>query len=815
MFEECWRGGGALVGDPGARGWGGWLAGEPGLPEPAALAGAQATGAAAAAKAKAQQKKREEAEEAQRAEAAAAAAAPASAWEELAPAIRARFGHSLDFQDCAVPPSEHPASGGQDMEEAGQGRAASGGALSDEAPPGSDADSGAEPEEPDEPEAAAEEEEESDEALLARLGLDLDAALQDAGSLTPPVLAAWLRLERRRDAEQWRPRRGGAEGGAGAGAAEDEEEGEGEGEDPLRRVAWEDVQHCAARVVQPAAREQLLLGCLQLLGAPVAGALPSACPAARAAAGAADELSAAAAWLGLGAAGGAGGGLPGEWAWLVGGEGAHSNGGGGSLRQTPWFLAHPSRHAFLLRMLTALAGVPAKDSPPVAAALLDVAAWEVVPAPQLAAPEGGPPRPGDAQNGAPSGGAAAGAPSAAAGLGWAARRAWAPARALARQLLAEQRGSLVLWRAYAGVELAAGAGKAARKVCHTCLAATPRPFTPLDPGLAPLALDLARAELGVGCSGPDDAPPLQVGAVADAAPAALAAALRALAWLGAGGGVGLGGGGGKGASAAAAAALTPEELLAARRGYQGALPEVLRRGAAGFDAAAGAVVAAAAAFEQVAGAAGGGAGASAGVKAALALYEQVLAALLPPAGAESVDATAALEAACVQRCALAAAAAARALPAAPPAAARAAALAALRRFPASTPLLRLLTRVELGGHAVAALRRELRILLAERPSPQVWLALAAVEVATASPADAVRAALERAAASPEGGACPLVWRARVRWEAARGRPDAARRAFLRAVGTCPWSKALWADGLAALNGHAPPEELNEYLSVMR
>ena len=40
-----------------------------------------------------------------------------------------------------------------------------------------------------------------------------------------------------------------------------------------------------------------------------------------------------------------------------------------------------------------------------------------------------------------------------------------------------------------------------------------------------------------------------------------------------------------------------------------------------------------------------------------------------------------------------------------------------------------------------------------------------------------------------------------------------RRVFLRAVGACPWSKALWCDGLAALNREAPPRELSGYLEV--
>ena len=39
-------------------------------------------------------------------------------------------------------------------------------------------------------------------------------------------------------------------------------------------------------------------------------------------------------------------------------------------------------------------------------------------------------------------------------------------------------------------------------------------------------------------------------------------------------------------------------------------------------------------------------------------------------------------------------------------------------------------------------------------------------------------------------------------------PPPPCRVFLRAIGACPWSKGLWCDGLALLNGHVPPKELS-------
>ena len=60
-----------------------------------------------------------------------------------------------------------------------------------------------------------------------RLGVNLDAALEQTASLTPKVLSAWLGTEAQRDAAQWQPRRG--KGSGGLLAEGDEEEGEGDG----------------------------------------------------------------------------------------------------------------------------------------------------------------------------------------------------------------------------------------------------------------------------------------------------------------------------------------------------------------------------------------------------------------------------------------------------------------------------------------------------------------------------------------------------------------------------------------------------------
>jgi len=176
---------------------------------------------------------------------------------------------------------------------------------------------------------------------------------------------------------------------------------------------------------------------------------------------------------------------------------------------------------------------------------------------------------------------------------------------------------------------------------------------------------------------------------------------------------------------------------------------------------------------------------------------------------------------------------------------RQAALAALAVFPDCAALLTILTAVETRCSAWTRLRRELDTAAAAAKSLPSWLQALRVEAQStpdglgAASAHRVRALLERAASSssssssfaaaaataayaPHGdgdggavaGATPLVWRVYQAYELAGGRPDAAKRVFFRAVNACPWSKALWLDGLRALHGVLPPGEMGDLLEVM-
>ena len=189
----------------------------------------------------------------------------------------------------------------------------------------------------------------------------------------------------------------------------------------------------------PTARQQLLAGCLRLLGAPVPGSLPSNSVMAAVAAGGCDELWWAAAVAGccprLWSSDGAGRASSGwaadlassgwaadllsqgDWSWLLGGSASVAPRG---LRQRPWYRdghGFPPRPFMLTQLLTALLRGPCRQDAALAAALLEATYY------------------GNAGSGDDAS-LLIGRPSVCDG-----------AVELAKQLLAEQRTNLALWQA--------------------------------------------------------------------------------------------------------------------------------------------------------------------------------------------------------------------------------------------------------------------------------------------------------------------------------------------------------------------------------
>jgi len=375
-----------------------------------------------------------------------------------------------------------------------------------------------------------------------------------------------------------------------------------------------------------------------------------------------------------------------------------------------------------------------------------------------------------------------------------------------------------------------------------------------SPGLGDLAIVLCKTELGVAtvqksASGyahytldDQDDPPVPIAVQLSlhlrkenksSSSSKVAAALRPLLWLGTSGGVALPNQPGSNDLP------TQADVVAARRGYQDGLLRVLRGGRAGFGAPQYALVSAAAVCELLAAhfcspcstTTAVPPPSSCGIAAALHIYDQILTSLLPcPGGKEGEPLSEApgdcpwhVEALALERCAVAVDAAIHAVHAVSPKHARSLLHTTLAFYPSHPTLLRLLTRLEMHGHSVGALRRELNVHVAEHPeqSCPAWVTLFGVEVGTTAPRSAVRGILERAVSTSAGRSCPLLWRLYLRYVfQLEGTPGSVRaeflhKIFLRAIEACPWAKVLWMDGMRLLNGSTRPEELSEFLTVMK
>lgn len=788
MFEEVFRnyfletgggdsdGGQKLIGDAGAVGWGAWICGEDSFEDKSAAE---------------EEEKEEEPggwvevevaprEELPKMKSEAKAASSISPWEELAPAIHARFGHALKIEET-------------DRE-----------ALEEEE------------EEVKEEEELAAQDVETDEQLLTRLGMDLDAVLADAEEeLTPEVLSTWLDIEYQRDSQQWEASRNieanpfCLENGDERVKILEKEDKQETDENLFSQVTWEDISPYLVFIKNNEARENLLTGCLQLLGVPLS--FPRGSSAISSLSESEDQISVAASWLGIGGnsfeavdpSASVGERIEdSEWTWMNGRAVLRH-----AVRDMPWWAVTKERHKFVINILTTLMkNAHLKNQFELAFAALKLASWSVSPPSVPVQEEEGKEQQSSIESAPPM-------------------RDWATGRALAKHLLSEQRDNLVLYAALAALEKVSGRVKAAKKVYSACLSGLqtlPEGEHDLPAGLIELVLGLSQLELEVTTTASKKKNdelntntsvfPISMLSLLRAAPEAVQAAARPLLFLGCTGKIS------SASSTAASKLITQEEIVVARRGYQDAVLRVLRAGPEGIEAHEGvAKVSVAAAAELVFAACNTDIGG--GVTAALALYKQVVDAVSSSSSASSSSIF--LERIEIQRCALAVDAAVHAVHVVPPTLAREFILNALQRYPASPPLLRMLRCLEVNSHALTALRRLLNSLLCSSPSAPAWLMLVGVEIGSKAARTAIRAAFLRSVScstSPSSAGemhSPVLWRCFLRFERAFGTPDSLHRIFLRAVEACPWSKSLWIDGLELLNGHSSPKELSEYLHIMK
>jgi len=110
-----------------------------------------------------------------------------------------------------------------------------------------------------------EEEEEEEEVLLKQLEEELDAKLQKAtAKLTRETLHEWLTMEQQRSNGHWLP-----EHHTTTTTTNDDDDDHGEVNDG-NRVTFQHIKHALVKFESSIARQQLLIGCLQLLNATIA-----------------------------------------------------------------------------------------------------------------------------------------------------------------------------------------------------------------------------------------------------------------------------------------------------------------------------------------------------------------------------------------------------------------------------------------------------------------------------------------------------------------------------------------------------------------
>mmetsp|Transcript_37311 Transcript_37311/g.105267 ORF Transcript_37311/g.105267 Transcript_37311/m.105267 type:complete len:1342 (-) Transcript_37311:420-4445(-) len=632
------------------------------------------------------------------------------------------------------------------------------------------------------------EEEETEEELMARLGMKLEAglgALGEQAGISPATLTNWLEQEVRRSSSQWGPVPPGPEGGHEGNAEAEEGKAIAKQEVEVERLLeLEDVSSFLVSLDHSLdVREQLALGCCVLLGAPLGRCLCSNSRISHFLGSTSDSFSdadcrAVCAALPIMA------GNMADWqqglAWLLppGLESCTVNPQVGPPWETEagapgsaWWEADSSRMDFLRRLVRLLVTGPLSGQPALARALFRLEA--------AASARGGGSKEG------------------------------------AKAVLADRREDLALWGAYAAVEAENRRFKSARKIYAAAMASVPP-----SERMSSAHLFLGRAELEL-----QEAAGSQPAAVAASGSGSLAA-LRVLVYLGAG--------------AEDSAEVTRSALLSARRGFQDMLPKALQSNGGRLDHSSAALIMAAILFEALAPPSSDSAeapasdttgGLSSGMTAAATLFNaavestdssvrrmsihherlQVFFARLitSPVAVAYLPGTAAASGSC------------HSLRVSPRAAKRAVS-GVLEDFPTSPEALSIWAELHERMHHLSALRATLTGIAGRLQrgvaggTPLLWALLLRVESRRPGGRHRVHGTLESCLASSSSlRSCPVLWRIYLAHHLAAGQLEQAHRVFLRAIHECPSSKALWLDGFAGLRSHLSSREAGELLDICR
>ncbi|KAG2385066.1 uncharacterized protein HKW66_Vig0121580 [Vigna angularis] len=103
-----------------------------------------------------------------------------------------------------------------------------------------------------------------------------------------------------------------------------------------------------------------------------------------------------------------------------------------------------------------------------------------------------------------------------------------------------------------------------------------------------------------------------------------------------------------------------------------------------------------------------------------------------------------------------------------------------------------------------------------KPSVVLWLFALSFEMFRGGSEHRIRGLFEKALSNDGLSSSVVLWRCYIMFEMEIANdPSAARRAFFRAIHSCPWSKRLWLDGFLKLNSVLTAKELSDLQEVMR
>ncbi|KAK9707010.1 hypothetical protein RND81_07G167200 [Saponaria officinalis] len=142
-------------------------------------------------------------------------------------------------------------------------------------------------------------------------------------------------------------------------------------------------------------------------------------------------------------------------------------------------------------------------------------------------------------------------------------------------------------------------------------------------------------------------------------------------------------------------------------------------------------------------------------------------------------------------------------------------LLGLQIYPFNPELFRSLVHLSHLHTVPNKLRQIFDNLWQKNPSVILSLFSLSYELSRGGSQHRIHGLFERALTNDKLRLSVLLWRCYIAYEIDMGNISAARRAFFRAIHSCPWSKMLWLDGFRKLNNILSAKELLDLQEVMR